>query len=85
VTLAEQSALKAEKIKNLRERIRAILRGKGAADLPVLETCLRMEELARFQRIESLETFLVRDAIYEMVRAGEAEYTPTDEVRLTTP
>ncbi len=83
MTVAERSAQKRDQIQKLGERIRTILtQGGGPLDLPEIES--RLSQQRRNETpppSDSLNTFDVRDAVYFLVRRGEASYTTAGEIQ----
>jgi hypothetical protein len=84
-SIAEQAERRRTRIGALCERIQKILQvHEGPHDLAAIEFFLKVEQRDRGERIESLDTFEVRDAVSELVRTGVVEYTFGSEVRLTS-
>jgi hypothetical protein len=74
-SIAEQAERRRTRIGALCERIQKILQEhEGPQDLAAIEFFLKAEQRDRGERIESLDTFEVRDAVSELVRTGVAEY-----------
>jgi hypothetical protein len=84
-SIAEQKERRRARIGDLRERIQKILLvHESLQDLATIEFFLKVEQWDRGERIESLDTFDVRDAVSELVRSGVAEYAFGSELRLVT-
>ncbi len=84
-SIAEQAERRRARIGELCERIHKILQvHENPQDLAAIEFFLNSEQRDRGERIESLDTFDVRDAVSELVRTGVAEYSFGSEVRLVT-
>jgi len=84
-SIAEQAERRRARIGELCERIHKILQvQQSPQDLAAIEFFLNSEQRERGERIESLDTFDVRDAVSELVRTGVAEYSFGSEVRLVT-
>jgi hypothetical protein len=76
MTHAEKEARRKRWIAELRGRVRGILeREDRPLNLPTIEHYLNAEDLERDGEVGYLNTFDVRDAIAELIEAGEAEYT----------
>jgi hypothetical protein len=77
MTHAEKEAHRKRWIAELRGRVRSILlREDRPLNLPTIEHYLNAEDLERDGEVGHLmNTFDVRDAIAELIEAGEAEYT----------
>jgi hypothetical protein len=77
MTHAEKEARRKRWIAELRGRVRGILEREGRPlNLPTIEHYLNAEDLERDGEVGHLmNTFDVRDAIAELIEAGEAEYT----------
>jgi hypothetical protein len=83
ISIAEQAERRRSRIGDLCERIQRILQAnESPQDLAAIEFLLKAEQRDRGERIESLDTFDVRDAVSELVRTGVAEYSFGSEVRL---
>lgn len=84
-SIAEQAERRRARIGDLCERIQKILQvHESPQDLAALEFFLKAEQRDRGERIESLDTFDVRDAVSELMRSGVAEYSFGSEVRLAS-
>ncbi len=84
-SIAEQAERRRARIGQLCEQIQKILKTQASPqDLAAIEFFLKAEQRDRGERIESLDTFDVRDAVSELVRTGVAEYSFGSEVRLAT-
>jgi len=84
-SIAEQAERRRVRIGELCERIHKILQvHQNPQDLAAIEFFLKVEQWDRGERIESLDTFDVRDAVFDLVRTGVAEYSFGSEVRLVS-
>jgi hypothetical protein len=82
-SIAEQEQRRRTRIGQLCQRIQKILQvQESPQDLASIEFFLKAEQRDRGERIESLDTFDVRDAVSDLVRTGVAEYSFGSEVRL---
>jgi hypothetical protein len=82
-SIAEQAERRRARIGRLCEQIQKILQAHdNPQDLAAIEFFLKAEQRDRGERIESLDTFDVRDAVSELLRTGIAEYSFGSEVRL---
>lgn len=82
-SMAAQAERRRARIGDLCERIQKILQvHEGPLDLAAIEFFLKVEQWDRGGRIESLDTFDVRDAVSELVRTGVVAYAFGSEVRL---
>jgi len=84
-SIAEQAERRRTRIGELCERIQRILEvNNSPQDLAAIEFFLKADQRDRGERIESLDTFEVRDAVSELVRTGVAEFSFGSELRLVT-
>lgn len=72
MTIAEKTARRTARIKELRNRIKGVLTGQpDGLDLTSIEFYLKAQQIQNQDNADELDTFQVRDAVSSMERSGE--------------
>lgn len=81
MTIAERKARKSKQLESLETAIRDVLRSSGSLDQQALEAHVRLWFADKNPTLD-IDTFAVRDAVYQMRSRGELRYADIDRLEL---